>query len=468
MFVLDAGGRFERATAGFADPFGYDAAALAGEPADALFYGSGDLSSVARAVRAADGFDARTATGRIRTASGTFRRASVEFVSDPDRADERVVGSLATVDPAEGATPARGDGAGRSLPVAVAASPSAGVDGSGPTATDRFAALFELIDDAVVEFEVVGMEPVVRAVNPGFEAAFGYGAAEVVGASLNEYVVPDGHTDEAVEFDQRTAAGKVNSEVVTRETSEGPREFIYRGIPYDRPDGQYGLAIYTDITDQNRRKRHHAVLHRVLRHNLRNALTVILGSATEVERRAEGKIADQGQLILSAARDLETLSERARLVERAFDEEVEQRPVDVVSILRSLVTTWRTTAEAATIVTDFPERLPVLASGSLEAALSNLVSNAVVHGGDAPTVRLVARREGDRAIVKVVDDGPGIPAQERAAVFDERPLSQLSHGTGLGLWLVKWVVDACRGDLDYARTDGETVVSVALPAADGE
>ncbi|QLH80788.1 ATP-binding protein [Halosimplex pelagicum] len=331
----------------------------------------------------------------------------------------------------------------------------------------RFEALFELTGDAVVEVEVADMRPVVRAVNPGFEAMFGWSAETVVGESLNEFIVPEGRVEEAVDLDRRTADGKVNSETVTRRTADGLRQFIYRGIPYERGDGSRGgLAIYTDITERNRRKRHHAVLHRVLRHNLRNALTVILGSASEIERRADDPLAEQARLTLSAARDLERLSDRAQLVERAFDDETDRQVVDIADLSRSVATAARETADSATITTDFPDRLPVLAGGALEAAVENLVSNAVVHGGDAPDVRLVGRRAGDMAEIEVADDGPGIPDAERAVVFEDRPLTQLSHGTGLGLWLVKWAVESCHGRIDYERVDGETVVRVTLPAVD--
>jgi PAS domain S-box-containing protein len=333
---------------------------------------------------------------------------------------------------------------------------------------ERFEALFELIDDAVVEVEVTGMRPVVRAVNPGFEAVFGWSAETVVGESLNEFIVPEGRADEAADFDRRTADGKVNSATVTRRTADGLKEFIYRGIPYDRPDGgQGGLAIYTDVTDRNRRKRHHAVLHRVLRHNLRNALTVILGSATEIASRTDGDLAEQAELVASAARDLESLSDRATLVERVFDDELERHAVDLAQVVASVVTTHREAARDARIATDGPASLRVLVGGPIEALVENLVENAVTHAGPAPKVRVTLRREGDAAVLEVADDGPGIPEQERAAIFERRPVSQLSHATGLGLWLARWIADASAGDLEYERAGGVTVVRVRLPAVDG-
>jgi signal transduction histidine kinase len=66
-------------------------------------------------------------------------------------------------------------------------------------------------------------------------------------------------------------------------------------------------------------------------------------------------------------------------------------------------------------------------------------------------------------VVAITDTGPGIPDYERAAVFDDQPLSQLSHGSGLGLWLAKWVVENYGGTLTYERRGGETTVAARLP-----
>jgi signal transduction histidine kinase len=71
-------------------------------------------------------------------------------------------------------------------------------------------------------------------------------------------------------------------------------------------------------------------------------------------------------------------------------------------------------------------------------------------------------------VVEITDTGPGIPESERAAVFDDQPLSQLSHGSGLGLWLAKWVVENYGGQLSYERRGGETTVATRLPLPDGD
>ena len=338
--------------------------------------------------------------------------------------------------------------------------------------SDRYGLLFELSRDAVAEIELVDGVPMVRAVNPAFVDVFGYDPGTIVGKSLNEFIVPERSADQAATFDHRTAAGEVNWATVRRKTDEGIRRFLYRGVPFERDGRDYGLAIYTDITDQRRRERHHQVLHRVLRHNLRNDLAQILAAAeTLLAADTDEAVAREARRIRAATEDLEDLSTAASRVEDMLGaERVEYDVVDAAGTLRRVVEQYRRDSPAATLETNLPDSVSVAADGRLSAALDALVENAIEHGippdGGDPHVRVELATDGRDAVVTVADGGPGIPEYERAAVFDDRPPSQLSHGSGLGLWLAKWVIESYGGRVSYERRGGETTVAARLPLAD--
>lgn len=82
----------------------------------------------------------------------------------------------------------------------------------------------------------------------------------------------------------------------------------------------------------------------------------------------------------------------------------------------------------------------------------------------------VARTDDDGAtmgLLRVADDGPGLPTMERLTLEEGRE-TPLRHGQGLGLWLVNWVVTRAGGELSVGERDGGgTVVEVRLPLADG-
>ncbi|WP_136689431.1 PAS domain-containing sensor histidine kinase [Halorhabdus amylolytica] len=336
---------------------------------------------------------------------------------------------------------------------------------------NRFGVLFELTEDAVAEIEMVDQIPVVRTVNPAFEEVFGYERTEIVGESLNEFIVPDHRSSEATSFDDRTADGKSNWATVSRRTDDGLREFLYRGVPYEREGQRFGLAIYTDVTDRRRRERHHEVLHRVLRHNLRNDLTQIsLSTEILVEELEDATLLEHARRIGAAADDLEKLSHAAGRVRDVMGGVTDETSsVDLAGTLRDVIDRYRGNDEVV-FETDVSSKLPVAGDRRLFDAIDALVENSLEHGaasdgsGDDPaTIRVAARLDGEEVEVTITDEGPGIPEYARAAVFDERPISQLSHSSGLGLWLAKWLVEGFGGRLGYERRGGRTTVSVRLP-----
>ncbi|MGP3698140.1 ATP-binding protein [Rhodobacter sp. NSM] len=106
----------------------------------------------------------------------------------------------------------------------------------------------------------------------------------------------------------------------------------------------------------------------------------------------------------------------------------------------------------------------------LAQAVSNLVENAFRHCPAPARIRLAVRRNGAEAVLTVADDGPGIPAPEREAVFRrfyrlER--SRNSEGSGLGLSLVAAILRLHGGRVDLADAQPGLRVTLRLPVSAG-
>jgi signal transduction histidine kinase len=99
----------------------------------------------------------------------------------------------------------------------------------------------------------------------------------------------------------------------------------------------------------------------------------------------------------------------------------------------------------------------------LEQVLINLLTNAVRHG--APPVVLTAERAGDAIRIAVRDHGPGVPELRRAALF-ERLVGDSDHpdSVGLGMWIVRLLVEAHGGEVAYAAARPGACFTVSLPA----
>ena len=337
-------------------------------------------------------------------------------------------------------------------------------------ATSRFETLFEQLSDPVVEFEQDDDgEPIIVSANAAFRDVFAP-AESVVGRPLNELIVPADRRDEAATFDQRTADGKPNRAVIERTTSDGRRKFLYRGVPAG--DGR-GFAIYSDVTEKLRQERHLDVLQRVLRHNLRNDVNVITG---EVERALASVESEETRAALSSieetANGLTQLCTEAQTIRKALGEPTPLEPTDLAAILDTVSKDCLRRFTQATISVDCPDTLSVQADSRLRIVVDGLVDNAVRHNTASMPKVILSASVGDDDTVElaVADNGPGIPQTEQRVLADEAQISPLSHGSGLGLWLVKWLTESYGGSLaiDTPATDTLDADASVADTSDGD
>jgi two-component system sensor histidine kinase GlrK len=104
----------------------------------------------------------------------------------------------------------------------------------------------------------------------------------------------------------------------------------------------------------------------------------------------------------------------------------------------------------------------------LTTILDNLISNAIKFSPEDSTVRLSLTREGDRAVIDVIDQGPGVPEVDRDKIFEpfyRSPASKGVPGVGLGLAIAREFVAAHRGSLDLLATPSGTHFRTTLPLA---
>ena len=122
---------------------------------------------------------------------------------------------------------------------------------------------------------------------------------------------------------------------------------------------------------------------------------------------------------------------------------------------------------------DIEEGLAAVADPErLLQVLTNLVTNAVRHGGTEATIAIRGRAEGDRVAISVSDTGPGIPTEELPHVFERlyrgsRARTGAPAGAGLGLAIASSLAKAMRGELTVDSVVGMgTTFTLRLPAAD--
>ncbi|HLA91483.1 MAG TPA: ATP-binding protein [Gemmatimonadaceae bacterium] len=153
-----------------------------------------------------------------------------------------------------------------------------------------------------------------------------------------------------------------------------------------------------------------------------------------------------------------------------MDQATVKEPVDVGQGLADTLAVLASKARAKSVAVSVvvPPDLPRVPGfgGELNQVWVNLVDNALDAVGTAGRVEVSARVEGGEVVVRVTDNGPGIPAEHRSRIFDPffttKPVGQ---GTGLGLDIVQKLVRRHDGEIDVESEAGRTRFSVRLPVA---
>jgi signal transduction histidine kinase len=256
------------------------------------------------------------------------------------------------------------------------------------------------------------------------------------------------------------------SQSVEVDADDRTREFNVLVAPLTDPVGERVgyTVVFQDVTREREREQRLEVLNRVLRHNLRNEMTVILGFADFiVERSEEPEVRGWAETIAESGHALADIGEKAREFDALRGREPRLEATDADELVGAALDDLADSHPDAAVGTALrTERRPVTDPSFLRIALRNLLENAVEHG-EPPVGIVVADASEGRVRIDVTDEGPGIPPGEYEPVLSGEE-SALDHGSGIGLWITKWIVAAVGGDLRFDGGDG-TTVSVLLPGA---
>lgn len=209
-------------------------------------------------------------------------------------------------------------------------------------------------------------------------------------------------------------------------------------------------------------------LNSVLRHEVLNTATVIDGyAATLLE--AEGldeATRRRVHTIRRQATDMTRVIDDVRVLLRRTEDDADLERVELRAVLREEVRKLQDRYEGVSVELTAPDELVVAADSMLPRAIGNLLSNAVEHNdADEPRVEVAASAVDGEAVVRISDDGPGIPAAEAGDLFERAEGSGSSHG--LGLYIVAQLAERYGGAIDLVETgpEGSTFV-LTLPLAE--
>lgn len=318
----------------------------------------------------------------------------------------------------------------------------------------------------------------IEYVNRGFERQSGYAAEEVLGE--NPRILNSAMSDPSVfsELWETILAGDIWDGEVINERKDGERYIVDQTItPLTGPGGDIErfVAVNHEITDLRElanaldgQRAQLELLNRVLRHDIRNDMHVILAWTEFLEPHVDSEGEEMLDRILSSAHHIVELTDIAKtIVEGIFtDVDPQLEPIAIPSFLTRVVERRQETFEHATITVDgdLPD-VAVPANEMLSAVFRNLINNAIQHNdSDEPTVVITGEERDGSVQVRVADNGPGIPSERRNEIFDSDVKGLDSEGTGMGLYLVDNLVEMYDGAIWIEKNDPRgSVFVVELP-----
>ncbi|WP_267639791.1 PAS domain-containing protein [Haloarchaeobius amylolyticus] len=270
----------------------------------------------------------------------------------------------------------------------------------------------------------------------------------------------------------------------TMDTGEPARLEQYLPEPYDYwveirvfADDD-GLSVYSrDITDRveheqriERQRDTLDLLNQVLRHDIRNDLQLVLAYAESIVDDLDEEHREYVEAICDSADHAVDLTTTAREISDVLLADVgETEQVNLRPVLEREVGAVRAGNPGAAIAVETPVAdVTVPANDLVNSVFRNLLKNAVIHNDkEVADVTVSTAVHDDEVVVRVADNGPGIPDDHKETVFGKGERGLGSPGTGIGLYLVRTLVESYDGRVTVADNDPEgAVFSVWLPLAE--
>ncbi|MFA9518663.1 PAS domain S-box protein [Halopenitus sp. H-Gu1] len=328
--------------------------------------------------------------------------------------------------------------------------------------TEQYEAVIENVHDGLV----IVQDEVIQFANARMSELTGYSLSDIIGGSITDLIGEDYRQTVLDRYRTRLEGGETPTETYKIDLRQHDGDLLPVELSvgtFDYEGRPAAIAAVRDISDRIERTQQLRVMDRVLRHNLRNDMTTIQGNAEAIRTEVDS-VDEKAEKIIDTSRQLMRTVDKEREIVDVIAERPERTDIDVVDVCQHVVATAHENHPEAAIDLDHPEEASALATEKLGRGIRELLENAIVHNErETPEVSLTVESRDETVRIEIVDNGPGIPEEEVNVLTRQYDVEPLYHGSGLGLWLVNWIVKQSGGRLEFEERDPRgSIVTIEL------
>lgn len=298
---------------------------------------------------------------------------------------------------------------------------------------------------------------VILDANERFEAVLGYPTEKLRSLPIETYTANTYPHSES-EFRERlqvTAAGDPQQFIWRVKREDG--ELIWAQIYLSKQEVASQTCVCAeiqDITDYYTTHHRAELSWRLLRHNLRNDATIILGNADLISEHSESDtLQDAAAMIEERGEKLGNMADSVKEIEQAVTTTETHRVRRHATVaVKHVVSEIQTDYPSAEITVEERAEMGIRIDDAFRHALRHALENAIVHSDDsepAVAVSIGPSPNTGRVEICIRDTNAPISDEELEALFTPTETTTTYHGSGTGLFVMKWCIESLKGEIEF-------------------
>jgi PAS domain S-box-containing protein len=341
--------------------------------------------------------------------------------------------------------------------------------------------LLQLYESSPIPYLLISHKGIIQLPNRASVRLLGKKAEELEDKDVTTFFPEESQKNLSLLMSRFQGGSTVNEEEIQVVHSSGAKKWVMLSVYPLKSKERHrnGVMAFVDITERKEVDRAKTEFVSLASHQLRTPLSAIkwysellvsgdLGTLTEKQQEYALKVHNSNERMIDLVNTLLNVSrlEMGTLV-------VEKRQTDIINMAEDVLEelTVKINEKRLRIDREYGTNIPTINTDPklVRMVLQNLFSNAVKYTPETGSVRISISIEGTGLQILVADTGMGIPQDQHEKVFSKlfrasNAKEKVAEGTGLGLYIVKSVLEKLDGSIKFTSEDGRgTVFMVRIP-----